>query len=70
MRSAVEADVDSSRFSLCTAAKEWFLCTDGFWLHVHDIQDDEPASFARVGIRVGFGSHATRVREIPSGRPR
>lgn len=71
LRSAVNADVDSSRFSLCTAVVQtWFLCTDGFWLHVNDIQNDEPSSFARVGLRLGVGSHATRLREDPSGRPR
>jgi hypothetical protein len=70
LRSAVGADVDSSRFSLCTTVRSWFLCTDGFWLHLNDIQDDEPASFARVGLRLGVGSHATRMSENPSGRPR
>jgi hypothetical protein len=70
LRSAVETDVDSSRLSLCNSLDDLFFCTDGFWLHVRDIQDDEPASFARVGFRIGFGIHSTRVSENPSGRPR
>lgn len=69
-RSAVEAEVDSTRFSICSRYKQWALCTDGFWLHVHDILDNEASSFARVGLRIGVGSSATRLSENAAGRPR
>jgi len=69
LRSAVEADVDSTRFSVCTRIAQWSLCTDGWWLHVHDIQNNDAAGYARVGLRLGVGSSATRMAESPSGRP-
>lgn len=62
-RSAIEADVLSTRMSVCTQFEPMTLCTDGWWLRVHDILDDEPASFTRVGFRLGIGSSVWHTAE-------
>lgn len=63
LRSAIEADVESTRLSVCTQLEPLTFCTDGSWLHVHDILDNQPASYARVGIRIGLGSNVWRTAE-------
>jgi hypothetical protein len=63
LRSVLDAEADASRLSVCSAVSDWFLCTDGVWLHVRDIVDDERSSFARVGLRLGIASTATRTHE-------
>ena len=63
LRSAIEADVASTRISVCTQSEPVTFCTDGWWLHAHDILDNQPASFARVGIRVGLGQSVWRTAE-------
>jgi hypothetical protein len=63
LRNAIEADVESMRMSVCTQFEPLTFCTDGSWLHVHDILDNEPASYARVGIRIGLGSSVWRTAE-------
>lgn len=67
-RSVVEAEVDSTRLSLCSRIGRWSLCSDGWWLHVHDILDNEASSFARVGIRLGVGTTANRQFATPSSK--
>ncbi len=63
LRSAIEADVQSTRLSVCTQFEPLTFCTDGWWLHVHDILDNQPASYARVGIRIGLGQSVWRTAE-------
>jgi len=56
----------------CGHYRSWILCAEGTWLHLHDLSRSDEARFARVGIRVGFGSwgHQTqrtqRTWELPS----
>jgi hypothetical protein len=63
LRSAVEADVDSTRMSVCTQFEPVTICTDGWWLHVHDILDERVAGYTRVGLRIGVGSSVWRTTE-------
>lgn len=57
LKSLIEGDVDSTRLSACGfIISPVALCADGWWLSVHDIANDEPASFARVGLRLSVGS--------------
>jgi hypothetical protein len=64
LRSAIEANIDSTRMSVCTQFLEPLtLCTDGWWLHVHDILDNQPAGFTRVGLRLAVGSSVWRTAE-------
>lgn len=63
LRNAIEADVMATRMSVCTQLEPLTFCTDGTWLHVHDILDNQPASYARVGIRIGLGSSVWRTAE-------
>lgn len=63
LRNAIEADVSSTRLSVCTQLEPLTFCTDGWWLSVHDILDNQPASYARVGFRLGLGSSVWRTAE-------
>lgn len=63
LRSAIEAEVESTRLSVCTQFEPVTLCTDGWWLTVHDILDGETARYARVGLRIGIGSSVWRTAE-------
>jgi hypothetical protein len=62
-RAAVEADVTSTRMSVCTQFEPITFCTDGWWLRVHDILDNDPGAYTRVGVRIGFGSTVWRTAE-------
>lgn len=63
LRSAIEAEVESTRLSVCTQFEPVTLCTDGWWLAVHDILDEQSAHYARVGLRLGIGSSVWRTAE-------
>lgn len=63
LRSAIEAEVESTRVSVCSQFEPVTLCTDGWWLNVHDILDNESARYARVGVRLGIGSSVWRTAE-------
>lgn len=63
LRAAIGSDVTSTRMSVCTQFEPVTFCTDGWWLSVHDILDEQPARFARVGVRFAIGSSVWRTAE-------
>ncbi|MGE5783394.1 MAG: hypothetical protein ACM3ZE_02345 [Myxococcales bacterium] len=63
LRSAIEAEVESTRVSVCSQFEPVTFCTDGWWLDVHDVLDEEAARYARVGVRLGIGSSVWRTAE-------
>ncbi|MGC4063685.1 MAG: hypothetical protein QM784_03390 [Polyangiaceae bacterium] len=69
LHSVLDAEADASRLSVCSTLDHWFLCADGLWIHVRDIVDEDPGGFARVGLRLGLASLATRVHDRGDGQP-
>jgi hypothetical protein len=46
----------------CGHYRSWIFCAEGTWLHLHDLNRSDEARFARVGIRIGFGSWESKTQ--------
>ena len=60
LRGVSPADATDTTLSTCAYSGLVALCAEGTWVRLNDLGQGNPASFARVGIRIGLGTSSRK----------